>query len=103
MVIGALENDEVVDIGVSYKYCVALLENGAMKQWGIFLNKKYDGKTREQLQEKKDEKMRIRANRKKGQPIDYDYYGDLQFVDPDHHASEMDQISISSNHAVGIG
>jgi hypothetical protein len=49
MIISKLESVDVVDIGASFKYCVALLDDGYMRQWGCMLLEKSDGLTREQV------------------------------------------------------
>lgn len=67
MIISKLESTEVIDIGASFKYCVALVENGFMNVWGQYLKAKYDGFTREQMIEMKIKKDNIRNNRKKGE------------------------------------
>jgi len=46
MIISKLESVDVVDISASFKYCVALLDNGDMRNWGCHLNSKTDGMTR---------------------------------------------------------
>lgn len=34
LIITSLESVDVIDIAASYKYCVALVENGDMRYWG---------------------------------------------------------------------
>ena len=89
-----------MDISVSYKYCIALLDKGELRQWGKFLFTKHDI-TEEQLAKRKQEKINKKKAIKKGEKFEIKIetiskIGGQQFHVP------MSVIIAGPNHATGI-